>query len=86
MPTQPISRELEDLVTASQVKPVPILRDGARAAVIVSSADFDLFDADLKRRRAAGLRAIELMEQIGKEAVEKGLTEEELERLLADES
>ena len=87
MLTQTISRELEDLVKVARHEPVTILTNsGERAAVLVSPDDYDRLDADLTLRREAGQRLIELMKVMGQEAVDKGLTEEELERLLADES
>jgi PHD/YefM family antitoxin component YafN of YafNO toxin-antitoxin module len=62
------------------------LRNGAPAAVVLSPAEFDRLEEQDRIRREAKDRLRQTIARMQKEAADRGLTEAELERLLADES
>jgi prevent-host-death family protein len=68
------------LMDLAQRAPVTITKNG-RASVVVMSAD-----AYERRRKAAARRLGEALERVRKEAAHNGLTEHDLEALLADDS
>ena len=68
------------LIELAQRAPVTITRNG-RASVVVMSAD-----AYERRREAAAERLRAALERARSEAARNGLTEEDLEALLADDS
>ena len=53
---------------------------------MLSPEDYNSLDGPERMRRKAALELIEILKITRREAAEKGLTEEELERLLADGS
>ncbi len=78
--------KLRDLIEAARKEPVTVLENGAPAAVVLSPAEFDRLDEQDRIRREAKDRLRQTMARMQKEAAARGLTEAELERLLADES
>jgi len=78
--------KLRELIDAAREEPVTVLADGERAVVVLSPAEFDRLEEQDRIRREAKARLRETITSIQREAAERGLTEEELERLLADES
>jgi prevent-host-death family protein len=77
--------KLRELIDAAREEPVTVLADGERAVVVLSPAEFDRLEEQDRIRREAKARLRETVTSIQREAAERGLTEEELERLLADE-
>jgi prevent-host-death family protein len=78
--------ELRELIEAARKEPVTVLQNGEPAAVVLSPAEFERLDEQDRIRREAKSRLRETIAAIHREAAERGLTEAELERLLADES
>ena len=78
--------ELRKLIDAVRKEPVTVLENGEPAAVVLSPAEFDRLDEQDRIRREAKTRLHQTIASIQRDAAERGLTETELERLLADES
>jgi prevent-host-death family protein len=78
--------ELRELIEAARKEPVTVLENGEPAVVVLSPAEFDRLDEQDRIRREAKARLHETIASIHRDARERGLTETELERLLADES
>jgi prevent-host-death family protein len=78
--------KLRELIDAAREEPVTVLADGERAVVVLSPAEFDRLEEQDRIRREAKERLRETITSIQREAAERGLTEEELTRLIADES
>jgi len=78
--------KLRDLIDAARNEPVTILENGEPAAVVLSPAEFNRLDEHDRVRREVKTRLRQTIDSIHGEASERGLTETELERLLADES
>jgi PHD/YefM family antitoxin component YafN of YafNO toxin-antitoxin module len=74
------------LIEAARSAPVLLLDDGEPAAVVLSPSEFARLEEGDRIRRDAKVRLRKTMAAAQAEAAEKGLTEEDLERLLADES
>jgi PHD/YefM family antitoxin component YafN of YafNO toxin-antitoxin module len=74
------------LIEAARSAPVLVLDDGEPAAVVLSPSEFARLEEGDRIRREAKARLKKTMSAAQAEAAEKGLTEEGLERLLADES
>jgi PHD/YefM family antitoxin component YafN of YafNO toxin-antitoxin module len=74
------------LIEAARSAPVLVLDDGEPAAVVLSPSEFARLEEGDRIRREAKARLKKTMSAAQAEAAEKALTEEELERLLADES
>ncbi|MFM9943078.1 MAG: hypothetical protein ACKVP7_26720 [Hyphomicrobiaceae bacterium] len=68
------------LVAAAEQEPVRVQVDGLPEVFVVSGAEYARF------RRYAAERLIQTMERIGEKAKSHGLTQEKLDKLLADES
>ncbi len=68
------------LLDAAQREPVTVTKKGRPAAVVLSVEDYE------RIRGAARRRLLATIDKAQEEAAAKGLTEEELEQLLADES
>lgn len=77
---------LRELIDAVRREPVTVLAGGERAVVALSPAEFDRLDEQDRVRREAKARLRETIASIQRDAVGRGLTDAELERLLADES
>jgi prevent-host-death family protein len=78
--------KLRELIEAARKEPVTVLENGEPAVVVLSPAEFDRLDEQDRIRREAKARLRETIASIHRDARERGLTETELERLLADES
>ena len=68
------------LIEAAQRQPVTVTKQGRPAIVVMSTHDFESY------QKQAGDRLSDVMSSMQSQAKESGLTEEALERLLADES
>ncbi len=78
--------KVQELIEAARSEPVAVTRDGQTAAVVLSPAAFERLDEDDRIRREAKARLRRTIAAIQKGAAMRGMTETELERLLADES
>jgi PHD/YefM family antitoxin component YafN of YafNO toxin-antitoxin module len=65
---------------------VTVLVKGEPVAVVLSPAEFDRLEEQDRIRREAKMRLRETISSIQRQAAERGLTEAELRRLMADES
>lgn len=86
MQTETANRGMDDLIDAAQSEPVTLLQGGLPAAVIVSLKDFRRFEEQERLRREAGKRLMETITKIHNQPANQALTNEEMDRLLADES
>jgi prevent-host-death family protein len=77
---------IRELIDAVREEPVTVLANGEPAVVVLSPAQFDRLEEHQRIRREAKARLLETISTIHQEAAERGLTEPELERLMADES
>jgi prevent-host-death family protein len=78
--------KLRELIEAVRNEPVTVLEKGEPVAVVLSPAEFDRLEEQDRIRRDAKVRLRETVTSIQQEAAERGLTEAELQRLMADES
>lgn len=78
--------QLRRLITTAQVEPVTVLDKGQPAIVMLSPEEFARLDEQDRIRREAKARLRKTMAIMQAEAASQGLTETELDRLLADES
>jgi len=78
--------ELREVIEAVRNEPVTVLENGEPVAVVLSPAEFDRLEEQDRIRREAKVRLRETISLIQREAAERGLTEAELQRLMADES
>ena len=78
--------KVRELIEAARDEPLTVLENGEPAAVVLSPAEFDRLDEQDRIRREAKTRLRETISAIQKEAARRGLTDAELERLLADEA
>jgi len=78
--------KVPELIDASREEPVIVLAEGGRAMVVLSPAEYDRLEEEDRIRREAKERLRRTIASIQHKAAERGLTEAELERLLADES
>jgi prevent-host-death family protein len=77
---------IRELIEAARKEPLTLLENGEPAAVVLSPQEFDRLDEQDRIRRDAKARLQQTIAEIQREASERGLTEAELERLIADES
>lgn len=78
--------KVRELIEAARREPVTVIENGERAAVVLSPAEFDRLEEQDRVRREAKDRLRRTISAVQKEAATRGLTEAELERLLADET
>jgi prevent-host-death family protein len=78
--------KLRELIEAVRDEPVTVLENGEPVAVVLSPAEFDRMEEQDRIRRQAKERLRVTISSIQREASERGLTDAELERLMADES
>jgi prevent-host-death family protein len=78
--------KLRELIEAVRNEPVTVLKKGEPVAVVLSPAEFDRLEEQDRICREAKVRLRETISSIQREAAERGLTETELQRLMADES
>ena len=77
---------LRELIEAVRNEPVTVLEQGEPVAVVLSPAEFNRLEEQDRIRREAKARLRRTVSSIQREAAERGLTEAELDRLMADES
>jgi prevent-host-death family protein len=78
--------KLRELIETVRSEPVTVVEKGEPVAVVLSPAEFDRLEEQDRIRREAKARLRQTISSIQREAAERGLTDTELERLLADES
>jgi prevent-host-death family protein len=78
--------KLRELIEAVRAEPVTVLENGEPVAVVLSPAEFDRLEERDRIRRQAKERLRLTISSIQRDASERGLTEAELGRLMADES
>lgn len=78
--------KLRELIDAAARGPVMVVEDGHTAAVVLSPTEYERLEAPDRARREAQARLRETVAAMRTEAAARGLTDAELERLLADES
>jgi prevent-host-death family protein len=78
--------KVRELIDASREEPVTVLAEGERALVVLSPAEYDRLEEQERIRREPKESLRRTIASIQQKAAERGLTEAELERLLADES
>ena len=78
--------KLRELTETVRDEPVTVIENGAPVAVVLSPAEFNRLEEQDRIRRDAKARLRETISSIQRQAAERGLTEAELERLMADES
>jgi prevent-host-death family protein len=78
--------KLRELIEAAREEPVTVLEKGKPVAVVLSPAEFDRLEEQDRIRREATTRLRRTISLIQREASDRGLTETELDRLMADES
>lgn len=78
--------KLRELIEAVREEPVTVLDNGEPVAVVLSPAQFDRLEEQDRIRREAKVRLRETISSIQRDAAERGLTEAQLHRLMADES
>jgi prevent-host-death family protein len=78
--------KLRELIDAVRNEPVTVLEQGEPVAVVLSPTEFDRLEEQDRIRREAKVRLRETISLIQREAAARGLTEAELQRLIADES
>ena len=78
--------KVRQLIQAAATEPVTVMDNGEPAAVVLSPAEFARLDHANRIRQEAKARLLATLAASQAEATARGLTEAELERLLADES
>jgi PHD/YefM family antitoxin component YafN of YafNO toxin-antitoxin module len=78
--------KVRELIEAAREEPVTVIENGAPALVALSPAEFERLDKQDRIRREAKARLRQTISAIQRDAADRGLTDAELERLLADES
>ena len=78
--------KLRELIEAVRNEPVTVLEKGEPVAVVLSPAEFDRMEEQDRIRRQAKERLRVTISSIQREAAERGLTDVEVEQLMADES
>jgi prevent-host-death family protein len=77
---------IRELIDAVRDEPVTVMANGEPAVVVLSPAEFNRLEEHDRIRREAKVRLLQTISTIHREAAERGLTEADLERLIADES
>jgi PHD/YefM family antitoxin component YafN of YafNO toxin-antitoxin module len=67
-------------------EPVTVVEHGEPVAVVLSPSEFNRLDEQDRVRRESKVRLRQTISTIQRDAAGRGLTEAELDRLLADES
>ena len=88
---QTLSTEIEDLkmrrlIEAARKEPVTVFEGGEPVAVVLSPEEFERLDEQDRIRREAKMRLRQTVAAVQAEAAERGISEADLDRLLADES
>ena len=78
--------KVRELIEAARKGPVTVLENGEPAVVVLSPADFERLAEQDRIHSEAKTRLRQTILAMQKDATDRGLTESELDRLLADES
>ncbi|MBV9430162.1 MAG: type II toxin-antitoxin system prevent-host-death family antitoxin [Bradyrhizobiaceae bacterium] len=78
--------KLRELIEVAKNEPVTVLERGEPVAVVLSPSEFDRLEEQDRIRREAKARLRETISSMQRAAAGRGLTEAELQRLMADES
>lgn len=78
--------KVRQLIEAAANEPVTVIEDGEAAAVVLSPEAFRRLELHDRIQQEAKARLRQVIADMHVQAAERGLTEEEVERLLADES
>ena len=76
---------VRELIDAARHEPVSVVRDGKQAAVVLSPKEFERLDAQDRIRREAAARLKRTIAAIHQDITDRGLTEAEADRLLAED-
>jgi prevent-host-death family protein len=80
MPALEAKNHFGQLIEAAQRQPITVTKQGRPAVVVMSTHDYESY------RQQAGDKLLGVMDHMQSQAQERGLTEEALNKLLADES
>jgi PHD/YefM family antitoxin component YafN of YafNO toxin-antitoxin module len=86
MKTLTAPTDIRTIARAAQREPVRVVAEGEAAFVAVSPGEFDRLEEQDRVRREARDELKHIVARMRTHAAEQGLTETELDRLLADES
>jgi prevent-host-death family protein len=78
--------KVRELIESARDEPVTVLHNGELAVVVLSPADFERLAEQERMRQEAKARLRRTLSAMQKDAADRGLTDKELDRLLADES
>jgi PHD/YefM family antitoxin component YafN of YafNO toxin-antitoxin module len=78
--------DIRRVIELASVEPITLIDGTGPAAVVLSLSEFKRLDAQDTIRREAKARLLKTITDIQADAAGKGLTDAELDRLLADES
>lgn len=78
--------KIRQLIEAASKEPITVLENGEPAAIVLSPAEFNRLDEHDRIRREAKARLRQMLTEVQRDAAARGLTDAELEWLLADES
>jgi prevent-host-death family protein len=78
--------KIRQLIEAARNEPVTVLENGEPAAIILSPSEFDRLDEQDRIRREAKARLRQTIAAVHKEAAERGLSEQEADRLIGDDN
>jgi len=78
--------KVRELIQAARNEPVTVLENGEPAAIVLSPREFDRLDEQDRIRREATARLRQTIAAVHKEATERGLTEQEADRLIYDDN
>jgi prevent-host-death family protein len=78
--------KVRELIEAARDEPVTVLHNGEPAVVVLSPADFERLAEQERMRQEAKAHLRRTLSAMQKDAADRGLTDKELDRLLADES
>ena len=77
--------KIHEVIDASRTEPVAIIDNGQTSAIVLSPAEFARLDAQDRIRREAKARLLLTIEAIHKDVTDRGLSEVEAERLIAED-
>jgi PHD/YefM family antitoxin component YafN of YafNO toxin-antitoxin module len=77
--------KIREVIDASRTEPVAIIDNGETSAIVVSPAEFARLDAQDRIRREAKSRLLRTIAAIHKDVADRGVTEVDAERLLAED-
>lgn len=80
MPALEAKNHFGQLIEAAQRQPVVVTKQGRPAVVVMSTHEYESY------QKQASDRLVNLMRDMHAQAKQRGLTEEKLDELLADES